>query len=197
MSGSIALAERFAAEASRNECNRRILERLPSLNLPQCWLVAGCLFQTVWNLRCSQAPQHGIQDYDVFYFDASDLSAEAELQSQARAEALFADLGVTVEVKNQARVHLWYPEYFGQPYSALQSAEEGIGRFLVLGTCVGLRREHPGDALQLCAPYGLDDLFAGRLAPNPACDHRDLFLAKSRSYQARWPWLQIAAHPEA
>ena len=184
---------RFAAEACRNANNQIILERLPRLNLPQCWLVAGCLFQAVWNLQTGLAPDHGVKDYDIFYFDADDLSAEAEQQAQARADALFSDLGVTIEVKNQARVHLWYPEYFGPPYSALQSAEEGIGRFLVRGTCVGLRREHEGAPLQLCAPYGLDDLYAGRLAPNPACDHAELFQAKARSYQSRWPWLRVVS----
>jgi len=35
-----------------------------------------------------------------------------------------------IEIRNQARVHLWYPRRFGAPYPQLASAEDGIGRFL-------------------------------------------------------------------
>ena len=75
----------------------------------------------------------------MFYFDADDLSEVAEQQAQARATAVLADLGITVEVANQARVHQWYAQHFGRPYPALVSAEDGIRRFLVLETCVGVR----------------------------------------------------------
>lgn len=66
--------------------------------------------------------------------------------------SVLGDLGVTVEVANQARVHLWYPSYFGRPYPALASAEDSIGRFLVLETCVGARPQ------EFHAPYGLTGL---------------------------------------
>ena len=41
--------EAFLTLALKNACNTAILERLPALGLPDAWLVAGCLFQTVWN----------------------------------------------------------------------------------------------------------------------------------------------------
>jgi uncharacterized protein len=50
------------------------------------WLVAGCLFQTVWNLQAGRAPEAGIKDYDIFYFDAGDVSVAAEAAVQARVE---------------------------------------------------------------------------------------------------------------
>lgn len=184
-----ALQRRFVSEALQNPHNAALLKRLPLLGLPDAWLVAGCLFQTVWNLHAGHAPEAHIKDYDLFYFDADDLSAEGEAAMQARAEALFADLPITVEAKNQARVHLWYEEWFGYPYAALTSARDGIGRFLVPCTCVGLQPAPSGPALH--APYGLDELYAGILRPNPACPHLPLFDAKAASYQQRWPWLQI------
>ena len=64
---------------------------------------------------------HGIRDYDVFYFDA-DTSWSAENEVIERAAHLFADLNVSIEVRNQARVHLWYEEKFGLPYPPLKSA---------------------------------------------------------------------------
>ncbi|WP_298214692.1 nucleotidyltransferase family protein [Acidovorax sp.] len=193
MDPEAALTRRFVSETLQNPHNAALLERLPFLGLPDVWLVAGCLFQTVWNLHSGLEPTANIKDYDLFYFDASDLSESAEQAVQARVTALFADLPITVEAKNQARVHLWYEQWFGYPYEALQSARHGIERFLVPCTCVGLQPSTTTAAAEpgLYAPYGLKELYGGILRPNPQCPHLPLFEAKARSYRKRWPWLTI------
>ena len=183
------LAQRLVQDALRNRCNAALLERLPDLGLPDAWLVGGCLFQTVWNLLDGRAPDAGIRDYDIFYFDAGDLSEAAETAVNLRAQQLFGDLGVQLELKNQARVHTWYPTYFGRPCPPLHNACEGINRFLVGSTSVGLRQT--GATVQVHAPHGLDDIYQGLLRPNPGVDHGPLYGAKARDYQARWPWLQL------
>lgn len=183
---------RFIRDALENEFNRVILERLPSLQLPDAWLVAGCLFQTVWNLHCGRAPVAGIKDYDLFYFDGNDLSPESEAAVGERVAACYHDLGVTVEAKNQARVHTWYADWFGYPYPALADSRAGIDRFLVPCTCVGLQNTRcNGPTPTLYAPNGLQDLYLGILRPNPLCDHRPLFRQKAQSYRQRWDWLQV------
>jgi hypothetical protein len=183
------LRELFIGDVLQNRHNRAILERWQDLQLTDGWLVAGCLFQTVWNL-CSGAPaEAGIKDYDLFYFDGGDLSEDAERAVQARAESVLADLGVVVEAKNQARVHLWYEAHFGHPYPRLASACDGIDRFLVPATCVGMRPAPGG--WEVYAPNGLDLMYEGRLTRNPLTDHPLLFQAKARSYQSRWNWLSI------
>ena len=160
--------------------------------LPDCWLVAGCLFQTVWNLKSGRPPTENISDYDIFYFDAGDLSAAAEAAHNARAAALFAPLGVTIEVKNQARVHTWFESYFGYPYSALRDSREGIDRYLVLCTCVGIQSGQSGQSgYTLYAPNGLSDLYAGVLRPNSLNNPAEVYLSKAQSYAARWPWLHV------
>lgn len=169
-----------------NRFNRAILQRWDALALPDGWLVAGCLFQTVWNLQAGRAPEADIKDYDLFYFDPQDLGEAAERRVQARVDAVLGDLGVTVEACNQARVHLWYPAHFGHPYDRLACAQDGIDRFLVPATCVGVR---PGEVY---APNGLADLYRGVLAMNPLTPHRALFERKASSYRARWPRLTVA-----
>ncbi len=187
----------FISDVLKNDANRTILQRLPSLQLPDAWLVAGCLFQTIWNLRCGRSPGAGIKDYDLFYFDADDLSASAERAVGERVQACYRDLDITVEAKNQARVHTWYANWFGFPYPALEHACEGIDRFLVMCTCVGLQCSS-GDSPRLYAPNGLDELYHGVLRPNAHCDHRPLFLQKTASYCSRWDWLQVIdANPAA
>lgn len=173
--------------AMANPINASILERLPQLGVKQCYLTAGCIFQAVWNARAGRPADWGIKDYDVFYFDDGDLSWEAEDRVIRRAEALFADLGVAVEVRNQARVHLWFQDHFGYAYPKLASATEGIDRYLICCTCLGIEASTGA----LYARYGLDDLWEGRLVPNPVLCELDAFAAKAQSYLARWPWLEI------
>lgn len=64
--------EQFIQQVNRNDTNRWLLDVLPDLRLPQGTLTAGCLFQTVWNIKSGNKPEWGIKDYDVFYFDAND-----------------------------------------------------------------------------------------------------------------------------
>ena len=185
--------DRFIADVLQNRFNAAILQRLGQLALPDAWLVAGCLFQTVWNLKSGQAPEANIRDYDIFYFDGADLSGAAEAQINARAAALFEDLGVPVEVKNQARVHTWYESYFGRPYTPLKSACEGVDRFLIGCTSVGIRCaiDPVEQEFEVYAPNGLIDTYNGVLTPNLKFDNGELFEAKCHDYQARWPWLRI------
>jgi hypothetical protein len=180
----------FIALALENPVNRAILERLPALGLADAWLVAGCLFQTAWNVRSGRPPGENIADYDLFYFDDRDLSWDAEDREIKRAAALFGDLGVKVELRNQARVHLWYGQRFGPGYPQLRSSRDGIDRFLICCTCVGI---HPAaKGLELYAPYGLDELAQGILRPNPRNLRTDRFAEKAASYRTRWPWLTVA-----
>lgn len=182
--------QRFVTDIRTNRYNRAILDAWDALELPDGWLVAGCLFQTVWNLASGRAPEEGIRDYDVFYFDADDLTAEAEGRVQSRVDRVLGSLRVPIEVKNQARVHLWYEEHFGYPYQKLASSMDGIDRFLVPSTCVGVRPRAGG--YEIYAPNGLGILYTGVLAPNPLVPHMALFRRKAASYRSRWQWLQVS-----
>ncbi|MFZ6770016.1 nucleotidyltransferase family protein [Undibacterium sp. Di26W] len=179
------MQNRFLTEVLGNRNNCAILERWDALALADGWLVAGCLFQTIWNKQAGRAPEADIKDYDLFYYDASDLSEAAEQNVQARVDEVLGDLGITVEACNQARVHLWYASYFGHPYDALACARDGIDRFLIPATCVGIRPN------AIYAPNGLALLYDGILTMNPLTPYRDLFEKKVASYQSRWPWLRI------
>src|ERR1700679_2157988 len=92
----------------------RLLEQLRGVALPQWRLVSGCLYQTAWNVLTHRPRGTGIQDYDLIYFDAGDLSWEAE-------DAIIRAVGAgPLQIRNQARVHLWYEQHFGMPYAPLR-----------------------------------------------------------------------------
>jgi hypothetical protein len=183
----VSRADDLIEAALANPANREILRRLPEMAVPQTYLVAGCIYQAAWNRLSGWAPEAHVKDYDVFYFDDRDLSWEAEDLVIRRAANLFADLGVEVEVRNQARVHLWYRPKFGVDYPELRSSEDAIDRYLVACTCIGIAT----DTRRLYAPYGLEELWAGVLRMNPANPQPQRFLEKSSSYVERWPWLTI------
>ncbi len=177
----------FLAIALSNPANKELLGRLPRLGLRDCYLTAGCLFQTVWNHMSGHTPEWGIKDYDIFYFDDRDLSWDAEDQLIRRIAEATADLPITVETRNQARVHLWYRRRFGSDYPQLGSTRAGIDLYLISCTCIGIDVRTG----ELYAPNGLDDLLSGVLLMNPRNPKPDLFRSKAESYQRRWPWLRI------
>ncbi|SCB07371.1 nucleotidyltransferase family protein [Rhizobium hainanense] len=178
----------FVAHVLENEINRELLVRLPPLKLPQCVLTAGCLFQTLWNYRSGRSPNWGVKDYDIFYFDDRDLSWEAEDDVIQTVKQALGSLSDRMEIRNQARVHLWYPEKFGKPYPPLKRVEEGIDRYLISCTRVGIRV----DDGSVYAPDGFDDMWNGVLRVNPANVQPDLFKRKCVDFLARWPWLSIS-----
>lgn len=188
-----AAEHRFLDLVLADPANRAILERLPELGVADAWLVAGCLFGPVWNALSGQPPGANIRDYDIFYWD-EDTSWEAEDAVIGRAGALFADLGVVHEARNQARVPLWFEARFGRPFPPVACCAESIGRFIVAGTCLGIRPDGAGGH-EVCAPFGLDALFAGVLGRNPRNPTPDRFLPKCASYRARWPFLTIEETP--
>ncbi|WP_288385468.1 nucleotidyltransferase family protein [uncultured Acinetobacter sp.] len=178
--------ENFIKISMENPINAEIISKLHTLGLDQCMLTAGSLFQTMWNHQSKLPLTWGIKDYDVFYFD-EDLSFEAENKIINSAHKLFKDLNVNIESKNQARVHLWYSKRFGGQYPKLKSTKDGIDRYLISGTCIGLDIE----TYHIYAPNGLLDTEQGVLRINPKNYKLDLFYQKAKSYQERWPWLTI------
>src|SRR6266480_3839537 len=104
----------------------QLLASIRGVQLPQWRLVAGCLYQTVWNLLTGRHRATGIKDYDVIYFDDSDLSWAAEDGVIRSIAAATRGCVGPVEDRNQARVHLWFETRFGTAYPRLYSADEAI-----------------------------------------------------------------------
>ena len=161
----------------------RLLEQLREMALPQGRVVSGCLYQTVWNVLTNRPRGTGILDYDVIYFDAGDLSWAAE-------DLVIRRVTGPLQFRNQARVHLWYEPHFGVPYAPLGSADEALTRYPVTVQAVGARLENDG-RLDIIAPFGVDDLFAMVMRPNPACPHRPTFDAKVARARLIWPEISV------
>jgi hypothetical protein len=181
----------FLAATLRNPVNEAIAGALFQLDLPDAWIVSGCLVQTVWNGLTGRAADYGIADYDVFYFDP-DTSWQAEDAVIRKLQDQLTNPGVKVEARNQARVHLWYPEKHGLPYPALHSSTQGIDRFLTRNTQVGIRRTAEGHEIH--APNGFDDIANMIVRPNPGPNFSAAnYAAKAARWKALWPELTVLA----
>lgn len=190
--GQIVLMEpaaRALSLAFANPANRRIAQAIPALAGPDAWLVSGCVFQSIWNGLGGRDPAYGILDYDVFYFDP-DTSYEAEDAVIRACAAAFADLNVEVQVRNQARVHLWYPQKFGRPYPPVASVEEALKRFLAPACAIAIRMN--AGAPELLAPFGVSDVFARRIRRNSLVSGSSAqYDAKAARWKSVWPEITV------
>ena len=169
----------------------RVLGIARDLDLPDWRIVSGAIYQTVWNALTGRDPDYGVKDYDLFYYDAADISYEAEdVVIRRAAKAYPADLAPLVEVRNQARVHLWFEQHFGEPYAPLTCSDEALARFVGPAFAVGVRLE-PDGRLDIAAPFGLDDIFALRIRPNPNRPRAKGWAKVTASARERWPELTI------
>jgi len=168
----------------------QVLAIARDLNLPDWLIFSGAIYQRVLNQLTGRDLDYGIKDYDLAYFDAADISYEAEDAVIRRAAAAYPPpLGALVEVRNQARVHLWFKDKFGEPYAPLANSSEALARFTSTTFSVGVRLEADG-RLTIVAPFGLEDLFALRLRPNPVRKTNG-FARTAASALARWPELTV------
>ncbi|GLQ54066.1 nucleotidyltransferase family protein [Devosia nitrariae] len=168
----------------------RVLRTLRDEALPDHLLVAGALYNGVWNHLTGRPILAGVNDIDVFYFDGSDLSYEAEDVVIRRLEAELSELPVPVQARNQARVHLWFEQKFGTPFTPLTSAGEMLERYASKTHAVAVRLE-ADESLTVLAPFGLDDIFSFRITPNPALDNRKTHEAKGARAKSIWPQITV------
>lgn len=196
---AISAPEEFLRMIRMNPVALEIACRMRLFDLPDAWLVSGCLFQTVWNVLAGEKPTRGIRDYDLFYFDATDISGESEARINRRVAGLCADLDCELDVRNQARVHTWYPSEFGVDcYPRLERSTDGIDHFLAI-CCMVAIRPAAGGSLDIYAPFGVEDVLARVVRPNPWYPNApiDCYYRKAERWQALWPDLEVEPWPNS
>ena len=114
---------------------------LVRLDIPDYYVGAGCIAQTVWNYLSGFLENKGINDIDIAYFDSSDLSYESEDRIIKKVRQELLGIPIEPDVKNQARVHLWYNEYYGYDIDPYLSLEDAINCWPTTATSVGVRKD--------------------------------------------------------
>lgn len=184
--------EQLLQMLEKNKSVQFILEHAKELDMPNWYLGAGGIVQTVWNIKHGFDPENGIKDYDLVYYDAADTSYEAEDVLIQKGKELFKDIPVLVEIRNEARVYLWYKKQFGYPTDQDQykSVEEAIDVWPTTATAIGVRKNIDGK-FQVYAPFGLDDLLNMVVRANKPKITEGVYRAKIDRWIKIWPNLKI------
>lgn len=188
--GAAADHDRFVQIIWDDPLCRAALERARGADLPQWRIVAGVLYNAVWNHLTGRPSGHGVNDIDLIYFDDADLGWDAEDQVIKTVTPRFSDLPKPVEIRNQARVHLWYEARFGRPYPPLRSADEATHRYTTIAHAVAARLE-PDGRIDVYAPFGLRDILTMRMRPNRSFEDVAAHRRKAERAKAMWPELII------
>jgi uncharacterized protein len=167
-----------------------VLTTVRGLGLNDWRVFSGAVYQSVWNAVTDRPAGYGRNDYDLGYFDP-DVSWDAEDAVIRRVAAAFDEpFRSEVEVRNQARVHIWFPDRFGEPYEPLTGTDEALSRFVAPAFAVGVRLE-ADDSISVAAPFGLEDVFSMTLRPNPNRPLAKGWDKAVASARARWPELTV------
>lgn len=184
------LTRRLIAIAQNTPWFMDALRTVRELGLPSWCIGAGAVRNLVWDALHHFPLPSALPDVDIAYFNGADLSAAADDYLQRRLTLLRPD--IPWEVTNQAGVHLWFESYFGHPVEALDSLSAAVASWPEYATSVGLSLD-ADDAIDVIAPYGLQDLFSIVVRRNPARVSVETYRQRveQKRYAQRWPRVTI------
>ena len=169
------------------------LAAVAALGLPDAWIGAGYVRNALWDAL------HGLPfgtnppgDLDVVWFDPARAAPAEDEAIEARLRAAMP--GVPWSVRNQARM----AERNGdRPYAGTLDA---MAHWPDTATAVAARLGASG-AVEVAAPWCVDDLLAGVVRPTPACAANPAKRAAfdrriaEKGWLRRWPRLRVAGEP--
>lgn len=168
----------------------KALHAARQVDAPQWLITAGAIRDAVWDVLHDRPRQTLPRDLDFAFFDPGDLTPAREDSVARHLRARAPEL--PWDVKNQASVHLWYPDVFGFDVQPFASCEEAVATFPETATCVGVRLMADGDLL-VVAPHGLADLLGGVCRHNATRVSEDFYQRRVRDkgWRTRWPKLEF------
>ena len=168
----------------------KVLEEYSKTNprFKDYYVGAGSVNQTIFNYLSCNEIDYGIKDFDIVYYD-EDLSYEAEDIIIKDLDKMFKDKSIEFDVKNEARVHIWYNEKYGDKREPYTSTEDAISKWGATVTCIGVRLEN--NKLITFCPYGLNDLFSMTIRPVKVYFTKEAYDSRCERWLKKWPNLNI------
>jgi uncharacterized protein len=167
-----------------------VINILKQEQLEQYYVGAGVIAQTVWNYNFGNELTYGIDDIDIAYFDNEDLSEFAENSIIDNLSSKLKHIPINLDIKNQARTHLWYNKRFGYEITPITSIKDAIDRWPTTATAIGVRLINQND-LEIYSPFGLDDLFSGIIRANKKQITPEIYNDKANKWLKKWPKLKV------
>ena len=170
-----------------------LLKILDELGIEDCYVAAGCVNQTIFNYYHGYELDYGISDYDIVYYD-KDLSYDAEDKIIRLINSKVNDKNIKLDIKNEARVHLWFYEKYGIKREAYNSVYDAISRWTSTVTCIGIRLNN--GKFEVYAPYGLDDLFNMVIRPVKIDITKKFYEDRCKKWKENWNNIKIISWEE-
>ncbi|MGF9757175.1 nucleotidyltransferase family protein [Microvirga sp. 0TCS3.31] len=162
-----------------------LLVYVESLGLPDAWIGAGFIRNSVWDVLHGHAIDvTRLADVDVLFFDPDDTSREPEAEIERRLRTLAPD--IPWSVKNQARMHRRNGD---APYG---STVDAVAHWAETATAIAARTVE--GRVEVMAPYGVSDLLNLIVRPTPVFGHKmNVYCERvmAKDWPARWPKLTV------
>ena len=166
----------------------RALEVVAALDLPDCWIGAGFVRDSLWDHLHGYGVSEPRGDIDVVWHEAGSPKVDFDESIEQQLRDLMP--GLQWSVKNQARMHIRNGD---APYDSVADA---MRHWPETATAVAARLDCRG-SIEVSAPLGLDDLFALKLRPTPhfLSEKLPIFFDRvsSKHWISRYPKLALEA----
>lgn len=184
--------EMFIKILKQNQDLMIILNYIDELNIPNYYIAAGAVFQTIWNYYDNKPLNYGIKDIDIIYYDSNNLSKDDEKELENKIVNHFKKLNLNYEfdVHNEARMHLWKKENENQNIHQYKNSEDAIDKWIATVHAIGITKDN--NKIKVYAPCGLSDIFSKTIRPiKHKANSKDLYDNKVRGWEKRFNGLNI------
>ena len=184
--------EKFISILKQNKDLMVILDYIYELNLPNFYIAAGSIFQTIWNYYDKKPLNYGIKDIDIIYYDTKNISMDYEENLERKITNYFKSINLNYEfdVHNEARMHLWKKENENKDINQYKNSEDAIDQWIATVHAVGITKRN--NKINIYAPYGLSDIFSKTIRPiKHKANSKELYDKKVESWKNRFSNLNI------
>ncbi|WP_272151058.1 nucleotidyltransferase family protein [Tenacibaculum aiptasiae] len=161
------------------------LEACTKYGLKDYYVAGGAITQIIWNNLNGESTLKNVKDFDIVYYSKNEKREQSKIH-QLEIEKLISHK-FPLDITNQAYVHEWYPEKFGNKIKPFNNTENGIQTWLS-AFAIGIRKTKE---YQIYAPYGLKDAFNMLVKPNKLTMSEDNYIKMTNSFKKRWENIQI------
>jgi hypothetical protein len=179
----------FFSIIKQNEDLMKVFDALDKLAITNYYVGAGAIAQSIWNYKTGKDINFGISDIDIVYFDPTNNSKEQESKLRESLKDILGDFPLWLDIKNQARVHLWYKEKFGYDILPYESLEAAINTWPTTATAIGVRKIK--EDWVIYAPFGLKDVMNLRVIANSRSITEEIYMNKVMKWKVKWPELDF------
>ena len=182
--------EKFVSIIKKNKDLMLILDYIKSLNLPNFYIAAGAVFQTIWNYYDNKPLNYNIKDIDIIYYDSNNLSKEDEKKLEYNISQYFKDMNYEFDVHNEARMHLWKKENENKNIDQYKNSEDAIDQWIATVHAIGITKKN--NDIEIYAPYGLSDIFSRTIRQiKHKANSEELYNKKAIAWKNRFDNLNI------